>query len=240
MDKKAEEDKYCKVWKSADFRDPTTMTAAQLFVANLRIDDGINRRLKDNGEADRYAALLEEQRQRLRYTEKRKPTEKEKDEIRRQFGFVNREGEFEKYFEHAKKARGASKREVNAKKNQAWRKRKKLEPFEKRMRELPANGDPKAEMDWIASHPAMARSMLVDDESLMKVTYKDIDKDCPSQAAVIALMHWINNPAKFHEQRLSEQKKEITRKNAAEDASAPDELDDMKSVDDLWKAVRGE
>ena len=88
---------------------------------------------------------------------------------------------------------------------------KRITNFEESLRDLPPNAPPVVEMNWVAAHPAMMRATKSGKKVELNaedVLYPPHGK-APSVAAVSMLQYWANNVAKFHEQRLSEQKKKV-------------------------------
>ena len=97
----------------------------------------------------------------------------------------------------------------------------KAKRFEDALATLPSKASEKAELDWIRSHPAMARrarqpnkmdDILITVDDILHVEHGP----APSKAAVFALQHWANSPTEFFKQILGEQKKKVDEEESGD------------------------
>jgi hypothetical protein len=116
---------------------------------------------------------------------------------------------------------------------------KKIDDFEMALSGLPDKAQDSIEMAWISAHPAMYRQSRQKDKS--KPVLLDADDvlypphgAAPSRAAVGALQHFANCPAKFFDGVLSEAKKQAGNASAEREAME----DDLAEVERLLKSVR--
>ena len=161
------------------------------------------------------------------------------------FGFVDVRTEREQYAEFKKLASRTKDKTGAAARQQNCRLNKKTLSIEQELELLPNSADETLEMEWVRSHPAMARSSLMLSRPGAQVVLKPEDVHeapngpCPSRTAWNMLAHWIDHPSEFHKQLLSEAKKSIQdarkekKKQVAENAEDPTEIDISALLDSL-------
>lgn len=89
---------------------------------------------------------------------------------------------------------------------------RKITDFEEAVRQLPPKASVREELDWIRSHAAMSRYHRSKDKSKsIEISASDVlyadHGPAPSRAAAHALVYWANNPTRFYELLMSEDKK---------------------------------
>ncbi len=117
--------------------------------------------------------------------------------------------------------------------------------FEGAVATLPPYCDDRDELDWIRAHPAMARkarqSALGMTETIAVIP-EDIltppHGPAPSQSSAYALQHWVNNPDKFFDQVMREQKKRLEAERVRDEADSDE--DDLDFIDQMIKDVERE
>jgi hypothetical protein len=86
-----------------------------------------------------------------------------------------------------------------------------LSMFDEALQRLPHRADRRAELDWVASHPAMIRAHRSNGRKSHILTANDVLNTsagpAPSKAAVNMLQHWVTDPNEFFKQSLAEQRK---------------------------------
>lgn len=90
------------------------------------------------------------------------------------------------------------------------REERAIENFEDALRSLPPHAPKEEIVRWIEAHPAMFRKAQKPNKDVF-VTTEDIlfppHGPAPSQSAVTALQHWLNNHAEFFKTVYASQKK---------------------------------
>lgn len=120
----------------------------------------------------------------------------------------------------------------------------KFQTFEEALRELPDKAQTNVELDWIATHPAMARRNRQVDGREIRLTREDVlnppQGKAPSRAAAIELQNWVNQPKKFFEYMMSVRKKEIGAVESVESAAVTVDpgVDEIMSI--LKELKRGQ
>lgn len=121
------------------------------------------------------------------------------------------------------------------------REERAISNFEEAIATLPLRCPISQELDWIKTHPAMARkNRRKNGTEQIMITANDIlytsAGKAPSQQAVYSLQNWANRPEKFYEMLMTEQKKK------SEDSDAAKGMDsdaDIAQVERLLREVPG-
>lgn len=163
-----------------------------------------------------------------------------------QFGWLGHKAERQAYVD-AMNGNLQSLNESNAERSRRSRDKQRNAPFEKALAQLPSSASVEVEVDWVRSHPAMARrarkmhhpnsregSILLVAEDLLSETIGV----CPSRSAAILLQNWVNAPDKFFSDILKEQKKGL-KGNRIEEEGGADERNIAADIDDILSSLGG-
>lgn len=168
-------------------------------------------------------------------------------ELKEKFGYLGQLGEREAYMDelngHTLTVK-ASKAEQTARSREKLRNR----PFEAAFAKLPDKASVEVEVDWVRSHPAMARkarisrranatgeTILIDEKDLLSAPHGP----CPSKGAAIMLQNWVNQPDKFVITILAEQKKGLAGdKNANKSGEEDESNEHIESIDDILQSMQ--
>jgi len=111
--------------------------------------------------------------------------------------------------------------EAASERSRRFREKKRNQPFEDAIADLPATASPSVEMDWVKSHPAMTRKDRQKNATdKILITPSDIldapNGKCPSRSAAQMLQHYANKPDAFFKELLSETKKAKSQEDEVE------------------------
>lgn len=106
--------------------------------------------------------------------------------------------------------------------------------WERDFKKLPDSAQAGAELAWIRNHPAMGRKDRIGTDDPVILSREDI-KDAPSKASVTQLQHWVNDPASFQKQVLSEQKKKTS--SAEGRTGIGKEIPQIEEIDMFLKSI---
>jgi hypothetical protein len=155
--------------------------------------------------------------------------------VMREMGYLAKDER--KFYEEHLANEGKTKAQVKLKEERAEIVKEQIqETFEQAAASLPLECSPKEEIDWIRSHPAMAR--LNRDASKAKnivITGTDILSAphgvCPRQGAALALQHWANHPDEFFKMLLNDQKKNLDRQEEiGEEVETEADMSELKRM----------
>ena len=144
-----------------------------------------------------------------------------KKEAQKLFGFTSLKEERQKLAEFLTQLQNNEAAATVAERQRRSREKRRNQPFESAISDLPATASPSVEMDWVKSHPAMTRKdrqknaadkILITPDDILKAP----NGPCPSRSAAQMLQHYANKPDAFFKELLSETKKAKSQEDEVE------------------------
>ena len=144
-----------------------------------------------------------------------------KKEAQREFGMTTLAEERESLAQWLTQIQEDANQAAASERSRRFREKKRNQPFEDAIADLPATASPSVEMDWVKSHPAMTRKdrqknatdkILITPDDILKAP----NGKCPSRSAAQMLQHYANKPDAFFKELLSETKKAKSQEDEVE------------------------